>query len=94
LNLKERGHAVVEAEGARAACAGRAAVVLAGRWFEVSGVRRWEGEGGGGVHRAKGVSLPKRFRNGRFTSETAVETATWIQKWFKMPVGTSRKLYL
>jgi hypothetical protein len=25
------------------------------------------------------VSLPKRFRNGRFTSETA----TWIQKYFK-----------
>jgi hypothetical protein len=45
------------------------------------------------------VSLPKRFRNGRFTSETAVrrfeiETATWIQKWFKKSVGTSRKLYL
>jgi hypothetical protein len=36
------------------------------------------------------VSLPKRLRNGRFTSETA----TWIQKWFKMPVGASRKLYL
>jgi hypothetical protein len=28
------------------------------------------------------VSLPKRFRNGRFTSETA----TWIQKWFKKSV--------
>jgi hypothetical protein len=25
------------------------------------------------------VSLPNRFRNGRFTSETA----TWIQKWLK-----------
>jgi hypothetical protein len=36
------------------------------------------------------VSLPKRFRSGRFTSETA----TWIQKWFKMSVGTSRKFYL
>jgi hypothetical protein len=35
------------------------------------------------------ASLLKRFRNGRFTSETA----TWIQKWFKMSVGTSRKLY-
>jgi hypothetical protein len=22
------------------------------------------------------------------------ENATWIQKWFKIPVGTSRKLYL
>ena len=32
------------------------------------------------------VSLPKRFRNGRFTSETA----TWIQKYFKKSVGTSR----
>jgi hypothetical protein len=36
------------------------------------------------------ISLPKRFRNGRFTSETA----TWIQKWFKKSVGTSRKSYL
>ena len=36
------------------------------------------------------VPLPKRLRNGRFTSETA----TWIQKWFKIPAGTSRKLYL
>jgi hypothetical protein len=34
------------------------------------------------------VSLPKRFRNGRFTSETA----TWIQKCLKKSVGTSRKL--
>ena len=31
-------------------------------------------------------SLPKRPRNGRFTSETT----TWIQKRFKMPAGTSR----
>jgi hypothetical protein len=42
------------------------------------------------------VSLPKRFRNGRFTYETAgglrSETATWIQKWFKKSVGASRKL--
>jgi hypothetical protein len=28
------------------------------------------------------VSLPKRFRNGRFTSETA----TWIQKYLKNPL--------
>jgi hypothetical protein len=28
------------------------------------------------------VSIPKRFRNGRFNSETA----TWIQKWFKISV--------
>jgi hypothetical protein len=35
------------------------------------------------------VSLLKRLRNGRFTSETV----TWIQKWFKNSVGTSRKLY-
>jgi hypothetical protein len=34
------------------------------------------------------VSLLKRFRNGRFNSETA----TWIQKRFKLPAGTSRKL--
>jgi hypothetical protein len=36
------------------------------------------------------VSFPKRFRNGRFTSETA----TWIQKYLKksVGVGTSRKL--
>jgi hypothetical protein len=34
------------------------------------------------------VSLPKRFRNGRLTSETA----TWIQKHFKKSVGASRKL--
>jgi hypothetical protein len=32
--------------------------------------------------------LPEGFRSGRFTSETA----TWIQKFFKTPVGTSRKL--
>jgi hypothetical protein len=37
------------------------------------------------------VSLPRRLRNGRFNSETAVrrfrsETATWIQKWFKISV--------
>jgi hypothetical protein len=36
------------------------------------------------------VSLPKRLRNGSFTSETA----TWIQKWFKIPAGASRKLYI
>jgi hypothetical protein len=36
------------------------------------------------------VSLPKRPCNGRFTSETV----TWIQKWFKKSVGTSRKLCL
>jgi hypothetical protein len=29
------------------------------------------------------VSFPKRFRDGSFTSETA----TWIQKWFKEPLG-------
>ena len=34
------------------------------------------------------VSIPKRLCNGRFTSETA----TWIQKWFKMSIGTCRKL--
>jgi hypothetical protein len=40
------------------------------------------------------VSLPKRFPNGRFTSETAArsETATWIQKQLKKSVGASRKL--
>ena len=31
------------------------------------------------------VSLPKRLRDGRFTSETA----TWIQKWFKISAGAS-----
>jgi hypothetical protein len=31
------------------------------------------------------VSLPGRFRNGRFTSETA----TWIQKCFQKSVGNS-----
>jgi hypothetical protein len=31
-------------------------------------------------------SPPKRLQNGRFNSETA----TWIQKRLKMPVGTSR----
>jgi hypothetical protein len=36
------------------------------------------------------VSLPKRFRNGRFNSETA----TWIKKYFKKSVGASRKSYL
>jgi hypothetical protein len=35
------------------------------------------------------VSLPKMPCNGRFTSETA----TWIQKWLKKFVGTSRKFY-
>jgi hypothetical protein len=35
------------------------------------------------------VSLPKRLHNGRLTSETA----TWIQKWFKISAGTSRKLF-
>jgi hypothetical protein len=34
------------------------------------------------------VSILKRSRNGRFASEPA----TWIHKWFKMPVGTSTKL--
>jgi hypothetical protein len=34
------------------------------------------------------VSLLKRLSSGRFTSETA----TWIQKRFKISVGTSRKL--
>jgi hypothetical protein len=34
------------------------------------------------------VLLPERLRNGRFASETA----TWIQKWLKKSVGTSRKL--
>jgi hypothetical protein len=34
------------------------------------------------------VSLLKRLRGGRFASKTA----TWMQKWFKIPVGTSRKL--
>jgi hypothetical protein len=38
------------------------------------------------------ASLPKRLRKGHFTSET--ETATWIQEWFKISVGTSKKLYL
>jgi hypothetical protein len=42
------------------------------------------------------ASLPKRLRNGRFTSETAVrrfrsETTTWVQKWFKKSAGASRK---
>jgi hypothetical protein len=36
------------------------------------------------------ASLPKRFLNGRFASETA----TWIQKLFKISVGTSRNLYI
>jgi hypothetical protein len=36
------------------------------------------------------VSLPKWFRDGRFR----IETATWIQKWLKISVGASRKLYL
>jgi hypothetical protein len=35
------------------------------------------------------VLLLKRLRGGRFKSKTA----TWIQKWFKISVGTSRKLY-
>jgi hypothetical protein len=39
-----------------------------------------------GRYKFVAVSLPKQLRNDRFTSETA----TWIQKWFKMPVGTSR----
>jgi hypothetical protein len=34
------------------------------------------------------VSLPKRFLNGRLTSETA----TWIQKYFQKSVGASRAL--
>jgi hypothetical protein len=29
------------------------------------------------------VSLPKRFRNGRFSGGFRSETATWIQKHFK-----------
>jgi hypothetical protein len=39
------------------------------------------------------VSLLKRFRNGRFTSLVPrcggfrSETAAWIQKWFKIPLG-------
>jgi hypothetical protein len=37
------------------------------------------------------VSLPERFRNG---GGLRSETATWIQKWFKISVGTSRKLYI
>jgi hypothetical protein len=36
------------------------------------------------------VSLPKRLCNGRFRSETA----SWTQKWFKISVGTSRKLFI
>jgi hypothetical protein len=36
------------------------------------------------------VSLPKRFHNGRFASETAA----LIQNWFKIPVGASRKLLI
>jgi hypothetical protein len=36
------------------------------------------------------ASLPKRLRNGRFASETA----TWIQKWFKISAGASRKLHM
>jgi hypothetical protein len=36
------------------------------------------------------VSPPKRLRNGGFNSETT----TWIQKRFKISVGTSRKLYI
>jgi hypothetical protein len=38
------------------------------------------------------ASIPKRLRNGRVTS--ASETATWIQKWFKIPAGTSREPYM
>jgi hypothetical protein len=42
------------------------------------------------------VSLPERFRNGRFTSETAVRfqkrNGHWTQKYLKKSVGTSRKL--
>jgi hypothetical protein len=33
--------------------------------------------------------LPKWLCNGRLASETA----TWVQKWLKMPVGTSKKPY-
>jgi hypothetical protein len=45
--------------------------------------------------------LPKRQRNGSYTSETAVphggfrsetETATWIKKWFEKSAGVSRLL--
>jgi hypothetical protein len=39
-------------------------------------------------HELVAVSLPKRFRDGRFNSETA----TWIRKWFKISAGTSRKV--
>jgi hypothetical protein len=35
------------------------------------------------------VPLPKPPCNGRFTSDTV----TWIQKWFKKSVGTSRNSY-
>jgi hypothetical protein len=34
------------------------------------------------------ASLPERLHSSRFASETA----TWIQKWLKMPVGNSREL--
>jgi hypothetical protein len=36
------------------------------------------------------ASLLKRLRTGRFNSETT----TWIQKWSKIPAGTSRKPYI
>jgi hypothetical protein len=40
--------------------------------------------------------FPFQFRNGRVraVSRFTSETATWIQKWFKKSVGTSRKSYL
>jgi hypothetical protein len=45
------------------------------------------------------VSILKRLRNGRCTSEPPCggfgsKTATWIQKWFYKSVGTSRNLYI
>jgi hypothetical protein len=47
---------------------------------------------------------PFHFRNGRVTAVLLLQppfggfrsdrTVTWIQKWLKKPVGTSRKFYL
>jgi hypothetical protein len=42
---------------------------------------------------------PFHLRNGRVTAVSLlkppkIETATWIQKWFKKSVGTFRKFYL
>jgi hypothetical protein len=36
------------------------------------------------------VSTSKRLCNGGFR----IQIATWIQKWFKIPAGNSRKLYI